>query len=245
MSKKSSNLFAKLELDYADHPKIAPLSDAAFRMHIEMILYSRKYETDGIIKNRIANRMGLRWDTDVLTELATNDENSPSLIKLENGDYLINGYADVQETKAEIAARRAKNAQNGAKGGRPKKTQSVIGSVTESGTQTKAETETETEVKREGANKPPTPAKKRGARITADWLPQQETIQKLTQEFPHIDQKLEHRKFIDHWLAESGAKASKLDWEATYRNWIRRSAEYNPAPLTNAPSPWDQKGIHQ
>ena len=150
MAKKSSNLFAKLELDYADHPKIAPLSDAAFRLHIEMILYSRKYETDGIIKNRVANRMGLRWDTDVLTELATNDDDSPSLIKLENGDYLINGYEDVQETKAEIAERRAKNAQNGAKGGRPRKTQSVTESLTQSGTQMKAETETETEVKERG-----------------------------------------------------------------------------------------------
>lgn len=242
MAKKSSNLFAKLELDYADHPKIAPLSDAAFRLHVEMILYSRKYETDGVIKNRLANRMALRWDSDVLTELATNDENSPSLIKLDNGDYLINGYSDVQETKAEIAARRAKNSQNGKLGGRPKKTQSVTEPKTKPGTQNKAETETETDI--EGANKPPAPSKKRGSRITENWLPQTETVQKLKAEFPHIDQKLEHRKFVDHWLAESGTKASKLDWEATYRNWIRRSAEYNPAPHTGS-SPWDQKGIHQ
>lgn len=145
MAKKSSNLFAKLELDYADHPKIASLSDAAFRLHVEMILYARKYETDGIIKNQVANRMGLRWDTDVLTELQTNDENSPSLQKLENGDFYIHGFTEVQETKAEIASRRATNAQNGKLGGRPRKTQSVTEPLTESGTQNKAETETETE----------------------------------------------------------------------------------------------------
>ena len=145
MAKKSSNLFAKLELDYADHPKIASLSDAAFRMHVELILYSRKYETDGIIKNQVANRMGLRWDTDVLAELVSNDENSPSLVKLPNGDYYIHGFTEVQETKAEIVARRAQNAKNGAKGGRPRKTQSVTEPQTKPGTQTKAETETETE----------------------------------------------------------------------------------------------------
>ena len=156
MAKKSSNLFAKLELDYADHPKIAPLSDAAFRLHVEMILYSRKYETDGVIKNRLANRMALRWDSDVLTELATNDENNPSLIKLDNGDYLINGYADVQETKAEIAARRATNSQNGKLGGRPKKTQSVTEPKTKPGTQNKAETETETDIKESVSDKPKT-----------------------------------------------------------------------------------------
>ena len=145
MAKKSSNLFAKLELDYADHPKIASLSDAAFRLHVEMILYARKYETDGIIKNPVANRMGLRWDTDVLTELQNNDENAPSLQKLENGDFYIHGFTEVQETKSEIAARRVKNAENGKLGGRPRKTQSVTESAPQSGTQTKAETETETE----------------------------------------------------------------------------------------------------
>lgn len=145
MAKKSSNLFAKLELDYADHPKIASLSDAAFRLHVEMILYARKYETDGIIKNPVANRMGLRWDTDVLTELQNNDENAPSLQKLENGDFYIHGFTEVQETKSEIMARRAKNAENGKLGGRPRKTQSVTEPVAQSGTQMKAETETETE----------------------------------------------------------------------------------------------------
>lgn len=235
MAKKSSNLFAKLELDYADHPKIASLSDAAFRLHVEMILYARKYQTDGIVKNLVANRMGLRWDTDVLTELLNNDEISPSLQKLENGDYLIHGFTEVQETKAEIAVRRAKNAENGAKGGRPKKTQSVTESVPQSGTQNKAETETETETYREGALTLPTPTKKRGTRIDEAWLPKAETVDALSKEFPHIDQKMEHKKFVDHWLGTSGRNATKLDWEATYRNWIRRSAEYNPAPVTNQP----------
>lgn len=89
-----------------------------------------------------------------------------------------------------------------------------------------------------------TPTKKRGSRINEAWMPKPETVTALGKEFPHIDQKMEHRKFVDHWLAESGAKASKLDWEATYRNWIRRSAEYNPAPQQTGPSPWDVKGIH-
>lgn len=149
---RRTDLFARLSLDYADHPKIAGLSDGAFRAHIELILYSRKYETDGIIKNRVANRVGSRWDTDVLSELQNNDDEAPSLILLDSGDYEIHGYADMQETKAEITARRRQNAENGKLGGRPrrrKKTQPVSEPVsdspTQSGTQKKAETETETE----------------------------------------------------------------------------------------------------
>lgn len=32
-------------------------------------------------------------------------------------------------------------------------------------------------------------------------------------------------KFIDYWKSVSGAKARKLDWEATWRNWCRSEAD--------------------
>jgi vancomycin resistance protein YoaR len=32
----------------------------------------------------------------------------------------------------------------------------------------------------------------------------------------------EAQKFRDHWCATPGAKGTKLDWPATWRNWIRR-----------------------
>ena len=153
---KDRRLFIRLDLDYADHPKIIGLSDAAFRAHITLMLYSRKYETDGIIRNPIANRLGSQWDADVLTELQNNDDESPSLILRDDGDYELHGFSDMQETRAEIRARTEKNRENGAKGGRPRKpkeTQSVsesgTGSGSESGTQTKAEIETEIETELE------------------------------------------------------------------------------------------------
>lgn len=162
---KKPDLFAKFALDYADHPKIVALSDAAFRAHVTFILYSRKYQTDGIIKNPVANRLALQWDTDVLSELQNNDDTAPSLQKLENGDYYITGYEDMQETRAEIEERRRRNAENGRKGGRPKgsknkpkETQSVSDSDSDSGTQKKAETETEIDIyTSDSANAEPRP----------------------------------------------------------------------------------------
>src|SRR5699024_766638 len=75
-----------------------------------------------------------------------------SLVKTEDGNYYLHGYADMNETKAEIESRTRRNAENGKRGGRPrgsKKTRSVTESVpqsqTHSGTQKKAETETESE----------------------------------------------------------------------------------------------------
>ncbi|MGC5078485.1 hypothetical protein [Agrococcus sp. DT81.2] len=139
--RKDTRLFARLDLDYADHPKIAGLSDGAFRAHVEMILYSRKYLTDGRIAKRVANRLGSEW----VSELLSNDAENPSLIELPDGDYLLHGYADMQETKAEVADRSAKNRANGLKGGRKPLTESVTQSVSETEATRVAETETETE----------------------------------------------------------------------------------------------------
>ena len=49
MAKLKGQLFARLALDYFDHPKIMSLSAEAIVAHLEMIVYARKYHTDGPI----------------------------------------------------------------------------------------------------------------------------------------------------------------------------------------------------
>lgn len=85
------------------------------------------------------------------------------------------------------------------------------------------------------------PKAKRGTRIRDDFMPLQETIDAIKAEFPGVtDQDFirEHRKFCDYWQSISGQKGTKLDWEATWRNWMRRAFERNIRP---AASPTDQK----
>ncbi|QRQ79154.1 hypothetical protein [Glutamicibacter protophormiae] len=144
MARKDTRLFARLDLDYADHPKIIVLSDAAFRAHIEMILYARKHMTDGRIPKQIAKRLG----SESLSELLANDPETPSLIENEDGSYTLHGYADMNETKAEITARSRANAENGRRGGIAKKRnakQTASESLSEPPSENVAETETETE----------------------------------------------------------------------------------------------------
>ena len=107
MSQRRAGLFARLSLDYADHPKIAGLSDAAFRVHVEMILYSRRYLTDGQIAKQIAKR----WPSNAVAELLANDPDRPSLSQDENGDYIIHDFAEMQETREEVQVKRAKRAE--------------------------------------------------------------------------------------------------------------------------------------
>jgi hypothetical protein len=42
-----------------------------------------------------------------------------------------------------------------------------------------------------------------------------------------LDIGLEADRFRDHWLAASGARGVKRDWQATWRNWIRKALDIN------------------
>lgn len=141
------DLFARLSLDYADHPKIAGLTDAAFRTHVEMILYSRRYLTDG----RIAKQIAKRWPEQALSELLANDDETPSLTLADNGDYLIHGFAEMQETRAEVEDKRRIRAEAGRLGGLARGKQSAKRAPSKMLSKNVPETETETETTKKGA----------------------------------------------------------------------------------------------
>lgn len=72
-------------------------------------------------------------------------------------------------------------------------------------------------------------ARKRATRIPDDYMPSPDLIETMRAECPKVDLEAEHRKFVDYWRAKSGKDATKLDWDATWRNWIRRAKESNVA----------------
>lgn len=151
MAKLKGQLFARLALDYFDHPKIMSLSAEAIVAHLEMIVYSRKYGTDGAIPMRFA----MRFAPAVLDELASNDESAPSIIRNDDGGVEIYGYSDMQETSDQIAERRQKRKEAGAAGANARWQKNANGNANrmadrmkiacESDSKKMAETETETE----------------------------------------------------------------------------------------------------
>lgn len=79
---------------------------------------------------------------------------------------------------------------------------------------------------REASPAPPTP--KKGHRIPDGWMPSDDIANAMVSECPNVNQQMEYRKFVDYWSSQPGAKGVKLDWNATYRNWIRRASESAP-----------------
>ena len=65
----------------------------------------------------------------------------------------------------------------------------------------------------------------RGVRLPNGWKPDQPVIDAMRAQYPHIDLRAEHDKFTDYWIAKAGKDARKVNWNATWRSWIRRTAE--------------------
>lgn len=64
----------------------------------------------------------------------------------------------------------------------------------------------------------------RGSRLPADWRPSDIEVQFCKTERPDLDPKKTAERFVDYWLAQPGAKGVKLDWTATWRNWVRNES---------------------
>lgn len=78
------------------------------------------------------------------------------------------------------------------------------------------EIEKDTPLDRRGA---PT---KRGCRLPSDWMPKD-----------HIHETYELEKFRDYWASVPGQRGMKLDWDATWRNWMKNSQERRRVPKEN------------
>lgn len=74
---------------------------------------------------------------------------------------------------------------------------------------------------------PVTKPRKRATRIPDDFTVTPDMVAWARERVPHVDGRHETEKFINHWKAESGSRATKLDWPATWRKWMLIASERN------------------
>jgi len=68
--------------------------------------------------------------------------------------------------------------------------------------------------------------RKRGTRLTPDWKLSQEMGEWAEQQGLDSKTIIQQRdSFRDYWIAKAGEAGVKLDWDATWRNWIRKYIE--------------------
>ena len=133
----------------------------------------------------------------------------------------------------------AKQKANGSKGGRPKKTQTKpIANPDLTQNNLKQET---TNINHKTIIKA-----QRGSRLPQDWVLTKSLGEWAQSERPDLNIRQTAEQFKDYWIAQAGQKGVKLDWSATWRNWVRNSKAAKPnlydvarltVPMNNEPDP--------
>ena len=149
----------------------------------------------------------------------------------------------LQKTWGNTQEKIAKNAANGAKGGRAASSKNKdLGQANATETlKPKAsipepEPEPEPEPDKKEAKASLSPSAKKptstGTRIPDDWVLSQHLGEwSLDAGASEILIRSEADKFKDYWRGVAGAKGRKADWDATWRNWIRKAIEDNQPKL--------------
>jgi len=81
-------------------------------------------------------------------------------------------------------------------------------------------------------NQEPVNRKQRGTRLPADCILPTEWHAFCKQERPDLLPRQVFDEFKDYWIAQPGQKGVKTDWDATWRNWVRRQNQARTAGRT-------------
>lgn len=137
----------------------------------------------------------------------------------DDGQHISNARLTEELTIAR--AKSTANAKNGARGGRAKALKDKQLELANA-KKSPQHPEPESEDKKEEAKA--SPQKNRGTRLSKDWvLPDAWGQWALSKQYPEQAIRTEAEKFRDYWVSVPGQKGVKLDWLATWRNWMRNS----------------------
>lgn len=103
--------WANLDDQFPKHPKVLPISDAAFRLHVSGICYCAQYETDGLLDADAVSLLVPRYKTKTLEELLTR-----GLWQPHSKGYEIHDYLEWNRSKSQIEAERERKRKAGRKG---------------------------------------------------------------------------------------------------------------------------------
>lgn len=229
---KSKGPYVPLAAQYFMDDAVLGLSPMAELLFVRILSFLASVPTDGFVTEkqlRSVVSIGLRSVPHLVTELT-----DAGLITAQDGGFVARSWhkwnRSVDEVGRLLAKDRERKAHDSA-ANRPNSARNPDGIQRDSALQSSTE-QSSTEQ---------TPPKGGGARARATRIPDPFVLTVAMREWaasevPGVDIDRSTRTFVDYWRAESGAKAAKRDWVATWRNWLRRDAEKltptHPRPLT-------------
>ena len=257
-------IFAKVDTELRDHRR-AHEAGSAMATWTWALLWTRAKEEDGYV-SRSALRGAWTGERQALADMrklvkvglveevpADFTGTSPGLRADFAGGWRILRYDLHNETREAISKRREQETKRKAsfrsKDSRVSRWDTRVppGAGTPVGvprteTESESESETESEEIPEGEHAaPPAPPPKvkaaaRGTRIPEGFTPSDGTLAALRLE-GIADPAASLPSFRDYWTAKAGAAATKLDWDATFRVWVRKDGARAPSGGPQRPAP--------
>lgn len=223
----------KVDDGFWSHPKTATLSDAAVVLWVRAGSYSSQHLTDGVIARPVLRLVGT---AEAAAELVA------AGLWLEHPDgWEFHDWGEYQETSETVKKRREdardRQARARERAANKRRESPSVSRVTDDVTNGVSSLYPTRPDPTPTSNEVGGGTRKRGARIPDEFIVTTEMREWAAREVPAVDVDASTRKFADHWRAESGAKARKVDWVATWRNWLRRDAENTsrrPTPMQRA-----------
>jgi hypothetical protein len=219
----------RLYSEVLNDPKVQCLSGEHFKTWINILCIASK--NHGVLPDMEALQFLLRATPEAVTEALAilTQAKLLTVTKNQHGEVLQPHNWVKRQYKSDTSADRVKRHREKAK--------TVTCNVTVTPPDTDTDTDTDTEKKEScSANAPPTTKPRsgssRGSRLTEDWaLPpdwkewaySHLSEYGLTPDDGEVERQAD--AFRDYWAAKTGAGATKANWQATWRNWIRRWAD--------------------
>ena len=196
--------------DYKSHTShLTPMEDLAFRRLLDFY-----YLHEHPIKHRdIARQIGLKdFEQDVLTVLEEFFLSTDAGFVNPRADKEISKYREFSEAGKRGAAKRW--GSNGEANSPPNATPIATNNqepIT--------------------INHKPKVESTRGSRLSPDFCLTEDWKEFCQQDRPDLNPSKVFETFKDYWVAKAGQQGVKLDWFATWRNWVRNQ---NQAPVNKA-----------
>jgi hypothetical protein len=210
----------------SDHRKVRKAGTSAMGLWVLSGSWSAAHLTDGWVPREVALRYGTERQAERLEAsglwVAGDVDDEPG--------WFFHQWTDHQPTREQVQLRR-KNAAERQASWRQKKQETAgsddpsrVDKDVSNGVSHAAPDPTRPVPKEREQKKTPSssPAQQRGQRIPADFTVSPAMVDWAREKTPLVG-RTETENFIDHWTAASGRNATKRDWVAAWRTWMRNA----------------------
>lgn len=224
--------WSKLDDGFHEHPKTVAMSDKAFRLFVCSVTYSSRHKLAGrLTQPHLAVLFRLTGAKQKQVEELVNLRS----FDIDGDGYLIHGFNEYNPDQEELSRKRADAGKAGAKvrwqNGKSMASATANASDADSKPMAKGSTrggypepdpspEPESRTQIPSLSTSARPSASRGTRLEKPFVLPAKWQEFAERERPQFDALLEGQKFANYWHGVVGTRGTKLDWEATWHNFV-------------------------